>query len=98
MNFRVLELRTFRSWRSSVNINFSPYKSTSKYGRLEVWRESSWGTVCDEGFDENDAQVACHDLGFRSVGWLSNHYKVKMNSYFKSSYKNYIKHIILRLI
>lgn len=61
-----------------------------------MWRESSWGTVCDEGFDENDAQVACHDLGFRSVGWLSNHYKVKMNSYFKSSYKNYIKHIILR--
>jgi len=33
-------------------------------GRLEVNYDCSWGTVCDDGFDNNDAQVACVMLGF----------------------------------
>ena len=35
-------------------------------GRLEIWRNGQWGTVCDDLFDNRDADVACRQMGHYS--------------------------------
>ena len=39
---------------------------TDNEGRLEVFHENVWGSVCDDLFDDNAISVACNQMGYES--------------------------------
>lgn len=51
-------------------------------GRLEICVGELWGTVCNDGFDINAAQVVCRQLGFQEHGETDHYFVHTYNLHF----------------
>ena len=47
---------------SSLRLRGGLYGSGS--GRLEIYHDGVWGSICDDSFSMVDANVACRQIGF----------------------------------
>ncbi|MEQ2256810.1 Lysyl oxidase 2B [Ilyodon furcidens] len=54
-----------------IQLRLAGHKRKHNEGRVEVYYNGTWGTVCDDDFSIHAAQVVCKELGYQeAVSWV----------------------------
>ncbi|XP_071139003.1 neurotrypsin-like [Mytilus edulis] len=66
--FAVLKCISFGEGQSEGDLRLVDVvgETNTEEGRLEIYHNSTWGTVCNDLFGTSDAIVACRQLGYRA--------------------------------
>ena len=55
---------------SNGDLRLAGYGATDLWGRLEIFLDGRWGTICDDRFMIKEAEVACRQMG---LGYAINY-------------------------
>ena len=63
---------------TSGDVRLAGSGSSSTQGRVELCHNNQWGTICDDGWDNSDAEVICKQLKYSSYGTIMEPLKLSI--------------------
>lgn len=59
-------------YSGQVRLTSQSNTTINSFGRLEVYQNGQWGTVCNKGFTQEGADSACRQLGYTGAVYSGN--------------------------